>query len=105
LACYFYRMTLLGIQIFGWEIDTSLFIFGISLIGGFSWWLIAIYYDVHEMKKASVKRGKQLDLLIIKHEALAETLGMDGMHFGKTFRREYDKNVEKKIEEYKVEIS
>jgi len=98
-------MTLLGVWLFGWEIDTSLFIFCSTLIGGFAWWLTAMYYDVHQMKKASEKRGRQLDIVIIKQEALSQTLGTEGVEFGKKFKHEYEKNVRQSMEEYKIEAA
>lgn len=94
---------MLLVQLFGWEIDDALFIFSASCLGGFAWWLTAMYYNVKAIKKASLKRGKQLDIVIIKNEALAETLGTDGVQLGKKFKEEYDKSVDRKIEEYKIE--
>lgn len=103
---------MLLVQLFGWEIDNTLFVFSITALGGFAWWLIVMYINLHsmmkdtkEMKDASVKRGKQLDIVIIKNEALAETLGTDGIQLGKKFKEEYSKSVDRKIEEYKVEAA
>ncbi len=96
-------MILLGVQMFGWEIDTALFIFIATCMGMFSWWLILMYMNLHEIKTASQHRGKQLDLVIIKVNALGKTLGTDGIEIGKTFKDEYEKNVKQAMEEYKIE--
>ncbi len=93
----------LEVQIFGYGIANDLFIFLCTCAGAFTWWLTAMFWNVHQIKNASIKRGKQLDLVIIKQEALTETLGTDGISLGKMFRKEYDTNVTMKIAEHGVE--
>lgn len=103
---------MLLVQLFGWEIDNALFIAVCTGLTGFGGWLIAMYMNLHnlmrdtkEMKNLSMKRGKQIDIVIIKTEALTETLGTDGIQLGKKFKEEYDKSVDRKIEEYKIEVA
>lgn len=96
-------MILLGVQIFGFEIDTALFVFECGCIGLFSWWLIGMYMNVSYLKKGAKKRDKKMDMAIAKLDCVVDTLGTDNIEFGKKFRTEFKNNYLMALEKYKAE--